>query len=196
MLESLVELVSGSPWTYALVLTVAALDALVPIVPSEATAIAAGVVAAAGELSLALVVAAAAAGAFAGDSSAYGVGRALGPRATRRLPERRVAWAEGKLRAHATLLILAARFVPGGRTVTMTSAGATHLPWLRFERLAAVAAVLWAAYAATLGYVGGRAFEEDPLKALLVGFGLAAGVAVAVEAGRRAVRAARRTSAG
>jgi membrane protein DedA with SNARE-associated domain len=77
----------------------------------------------------------------------------------------------------------------------MTSAGAVHLRWLRFERLALVAAVLWASYAALLGYVGGRAFEDDPLKALIVGFGLAAGVAVAVEAGRRLARAARRTPA-
>ena len=69
-----------------LVLAVAALDAVFPVVPSEATAIAAGVVAGAGDLSIALVVAAAAAGAFAGDSGAYGLGRAFGPRATRRLP--------------------------------------------------------------------------------------------------------------
>ena len=137
MLESLVELVSASGWTYVLVLAVAALDAVFPVVPSEATAIAAGVVAGAGDLSIALVVAAAAAGAFAGDSGAYAIGRSLGPRATRRLPERRVAWAERKLRAHAAMLILVARFVPGGRTVTMTSAGAVGLPWLRFERLAA-----------------------------------------------------------
>jgi membrane-associated protein len=195
MLESLAELVSASSWTYALVLAVAALDALLPIVPSEATAIAAGVIAGAGDLSIALVVAAAAAGAFAGDSSAYGLGRALGPRATRRLPERRVAWAERKLQAHAALLIVVARFVPGGRTVTMTSAGAVRLPWLRFERLALLAAVIWGSYAALLGYAGGRAFEDDPLKALLVGFGLAAAVAVAVEAGRRLVRAARRPAA-
>jgi membrane protein DedA with SNARE-associated domain len=77
----------------------------------------------------------------------------------------------------------------------MTSAGAIRLGWLRFERLAAVAAVLWASYAVVLGYVGGRAFEEDPLAALLVGFGLAAAVAVAVEAARRVARAARRTAA-
>lgn len=195
MLDSLVDVISSSPWTYAIVLAVALLDAVFPIVPSEATAIAAGVVAGAGDLSLALVIAAAAAGAFAGDSGAYGVGRAFGPRATGRLPERRVAWAERTLNANAALLILVARFVPGGRTVTMTSAGAVQLPWLRFERLAAMAAVLWASYAVMLGYLGGKAFEDEPTKALLLGFGLAAGLAAAIAGTRRIVRAARRPAA-
>jgi membrane protein DedA with SNARE-associated domain len=70
-----------------------------------------------------------------------------------------------------------------------------RLRWLRFERLALVAAVLWASYAVLIGYAGGRAFEDDPLLALLLGFGLAAAVAVAVEAGRRLARAARRIPA-
>jgi len=195
MLESLVELVSASGWTYVLVLVVAALDAVLPVVPSEATAIAAGVLAGAGDLNIGLVVAAAAAGAFAGDSAAYGIGRGLGPRATARLPRRRVAWAERTLSAHAALLIVVARFVPGGRTATMVTAGAVRLEWLRFERLAAVAAGVWATYAGALGFVGGRAFEDDPLKALLVGFGLAAVLALAFEGLRRAAHALRRPQA-
>ena len=39
-LNSLVDLVSSSPWTYAVILAIAAIDALIPLVPSEATVIA------------------------------------------------------------------------------------------------------------------------------------------------------------
>jgi membrane-associated protein len=69
--------------------------------------------------------------------------------------------------------------------VTMATAGAVRLPWLRFERLAAVAAALWASYAALLGFAGGRAFEERPWIGALLAFGLAAALGLAVEGVRR-----------
>ena len=78
-------LVSASPWTYAVILVVAALDAVLPLVPSETAVISAGVLAGAGDLSLGLVIAAGAAGAFAGDSSAYWLGRRFDRRLERRL---------------------------------------------------------------------------------------------------------------
>ena len=43
--ESIVDAVSGSNWSYLIVFVIAMLDAFFPVVPSEATAIAAGVVA-------------------------------------------------------------------------------------------------------------------------------------------------------
>jgi membrane-associated protein len=97
VLESLTQLVSGSPWTYAIVLGFAALDAIFPLVPSEATAITAGVLAGAGDLHIALVLAAAAAGALIGDNSAYGVGRGAGRITSRPLLRGRQAWAERML---------------------------------------------------------------------------------------------------
>lgn len=69
MWDSLVDLASGSPWTYAVVLGFAALDAIAPLVPSETIVVAAAALAASGRLSLALVLAAAAAGAVAGDNA-------------------------------------------------------------------------------------------------------------------------------
>ena len=75
MLESLTQLISASPWTYAVVLGLAAADALFPVFPSETAAIAAGVLAEAGDLTLAFVIAAAATGAFIGDNVAYWIGR-------------------------------------------------------------------------------------------------------------------------
>lgn len=76
IVDSFVELVSDSPWTYVVIVVVAALDAVLPLVPSEATVISAGVLAGAGDLHLALVIAAGAAGAYGGDASAYWIGGA------------------------------------------------------------------------------------------------------------------------
>src|SRR3712207_9306222 len=76
MLDSL-EALTGSPWAYALILAVAAIDVLFPVVPSEATVITAGVFAAVGELSLAAVIAAGAAGALPGRPAAAAGGRGL-----------------------------------------------------------------------------------------------------------------------
>jgi membrane-associated protein len=190
-LESFIELASASPWTYAVILGIAALDALLPLVPSEATVISAGVLAGTGDLHLAFVIAAGAVGAYAGDSSAYWLGRGLDDRLARRLFRgakgmHRRAWAERALDRHGGPIIFGARFIPGGRTATTVTAGMLLMRWARFAVFAAIAAVGWASYAALLGYIGGRAFEDNPLWGLLLGFGIAALTFLVVEGLRRA----------
>lgn len=190
-IDSLLELVSASPWTYAVILGVAALDAVLPLVPSEATVISAGVLAGAGDLHLGFVIAAGAAGAYAGDSSAYWLGRRLDGRLDRRVfrgakGARRREWARTTLRQHGGPVIFGARFVPGGRTATTVTAGVLRMRWARFAAFAGFAGVAWAAYAAVLGYVGGRAFEDNPWWGLVLGFGIAAATFLVVEAARRA----------
>lgn len=189
--ESFLELVSASPWTYAVILGVAALDAVLPLVPSEATVISAGVLAGAGDLQLGFVIAAGAAGAYAGDSSAYWLGRRLDTRLERRLfpgvkGARRRLWATKALARHGGPLIFGARFVPGGRTATTVTAGLLGMRWVRFASFAGAAAVGWASYAALVGYLGGRAFQNNVLWGLVVGFGVAAGTLLVVEVLRRA----------
>jgi membrane protein DedA with SNARE-associated domain len=194
MLESLTSLISSSPWTYAIVLGVAAGDAIFPFFPSETAAIAAGVLAGAGDLSIVFVVAAAAAGAFIGDNSSYTIGRTAGQKVTRPLfrgekGRLRRRWAERTLDERGGYLIVTARFIPGGRTATTLTAGFTRMRWPRFVRFAAVAAVLWASFAAGLGYLGGRAFEEHPLLGLAAALTAAAAITVGVEVVRRIPRA-------
>src|SRR5690348_3714455 len=100
MFDQFTQVVSdASGWAYAVVLLLALLDALLPVVPSETVVITAGVVAADGGLSLALVIVAAAVGAFAGDNSAYLVGRRFGTPVRDRFfrgdkARKRLAWAE------------------------------------------------------------------------------------------------------
>ena len=50
MFQQIVDAISGSSWSYAIVFGVAAVDAFFPLVPSEATVITAGVLAASGDL--------------------------------------------------------------------------------------------------------------------------------------------------
>src|SRR5262249_34909102 len=158
---------------YAVVFVFAFLDALLPVVPSETAVITASVVAATGQLSLPLVIAAAACGAFAGDNAAYFIGHRFGPHARARYfrgekGRKTIRWTERQLAERGGELILVARFIPGGRIAVTLSAGAVRYPWLRFAVFDAVAGILWAFYAAFLGYFGGKAFEHTPWAGLLI----------------------------
>jgi membrane-associated protein len=173
----------SSEWAYAIVFVFAFLDALIPIVPSETAVITAGVVAAAGDLSLAMIIPAAAAGAFLGDNSAYFIGRRFGSRATERFfsserAKQRIEWADQQLRERGGELIAVGRFIPGGRTAVALSAGTLRFPWRRFVVFDAVAALGWAVYSALLGYYGGRTFEGGwgLLLALVTAFAVAGGI--------------------
>jgi membrane-associated protein len=75
MLESLADVVSGSPLTYPVVALLVAGDAIVPVFPGESAVVAAAVLAAEGELMVWLILLAAFGGAFLGDLLMYGLGR-------------------------------------------------------------------------------------------------------------------------
>jgi membrane protein DedA with SNARE-associated domain len=174
----------------------ALLDALLPAVPSETAVITAGVVASQGDLDLALVIASAAVGAFLGDNAAYGIGRRWGEPARRRFfsgekAQGRLDWVERQLEERAGQLIVGGRFIPGGRTAIGLGSGLVRFPWRRYLVFDALAGLGWALYASLLGYFGGRAFEQQPWKGLLLALALAFLVAGAVE-GVRHLR--RRTS--
>jgi len=196
--NAIVDAVSGSNWSYLIVFGVAMLDAFFPIVPSEATAIAAGVVAGAGDLRVELLIAAAALGAIVGDNISYAGGHFLGERITNRFfsgekSKKRLAWAERMLAERGGYLIVVARFIPGGRTVTTFTAGLVKtFRWRRFIVFDVIAGVIWGSYTVLLGYFGGKTFEEEPWKGLLLAFGIAVAVTAAVEVYRhlRARRAA------
>ena len=188
MFESLTEYVSGSPWTYAFLFVIAALDVIIPLVPSETSVILAGVLASTGDLNLVLVILFAAAGAIVGDNTAYWIGRKVGHRIVDRWfkGERRkqVDWAHKQVQERGGYLIIIGRFIPGGRTAVTLSCGMLEMPWRRFITWDVAAGLLWATYAAMLGYVGGRTFEENPLKGFLLAFVVALGIAGVIEAYR------------
>lgn len=188
MFESLTDYVSGSPWTYLFLFAIAAIDAFIPLVPSETSVILAGVLASTGDLVLVLVILFAAAGAIVGDNISYWLGRKLGHRIVDRFfkGERRkqVDWAQRQVEERGGYLIIIGRFIPGGRTAVTFSCGMLEMRWRRFISFDVVAGLVWATYATLLGYVGGRTFEENPLKGFLLAFVVALGIAGAIEAYR------------
>ena len=185
MFNSLTQYVSGSPWTYAFIFAVAALDVIIPLVPSETSVILAGVLAASGDLMIWLVILCAAAGAIVGDNIVFFIGRSAGPWIEERFfkgeRHKRIEWAEDQIQRRGGYLILVARFIPAGRTAVTLSCGLLEMRWHRFIRYDIAAGLLWALYAALLGYFGGKAFEEQPFKGFLVAFGVALGITGAVE---------------
>jgi membrane-associated protein len=197
VLDSLTDLANGSPWTYAVVLAVAALDAVLPIAPSETVLVAAGALAGSGKLELPLVLPAAAVGALIGDNLAYVLGRRLGPRARRRLAgkgvEKRLAWAQKQLDERGASVILVARFIPGGRTAVTLTAGALAFPWRRFFAYDVAAAVLWSCYGGLIGFFGGSALED--WRGLLLALGIAFVLALGLEQVRRLIRRVRAADA-
>ncbi|MDG4825298.1 DedA family protein [Asanoa sp. WMMD1127] len=183
--------VMSSPWLYALVFALAMLDGFFPIVPAETAVITAGVFAASGQPDLVPLVAVAAAGAFAGDHVSYALGRAAGGRKPTR--NRAVAWARSAVAERGGLMLVVARYIPGGRTAVTLSMGALGYPRARFTAFDALAAVSWALYSALIGYFGGAAFEGDPVRGLLLGLGVAMSVTLVVEVVRHVRRRGRAT---
>ncbi|MEW2458187.1 DedA family protein [Streptomyces albus] len=197
MNEAIVHAVEGfvsTPWVYAALFGIAMLDGFFPVVPSETLVITLGVFAAAeGEPSLVAVIVVAAAGAFAGDHISYAIGRRSGVRIAARLrrgsrAERVYARVGRMLAERGGLVLVAARYIPGGRTAATLTTGATGFPRRSFTRYDAVAVVSWAVYSAGLGYAGGAAFEESPLYGVGLGLALAFTITLAHE-GLRALRA-------
>ena len=194
MFQSIVDTISGSNWSYAIIFAVAMLDAFFPLVPSETTVIAAGVLAAQGDLRIELVLIAAATGAICGDNVTFWIGKTLGERIAGKIftgkRRRHLDWAHKTVEERGGYLIVIARFIPAGRTAVTFACGSLDWAWTRFIKFDIVAGVIWGAYASLLGYFGGKTFEDHPWFGLLIALGIALSLGFVVE-GIRHLRARR-----
>ena len=182
MFQSIVDAVSGSNWSYLIVFAVAMLDAFFPIVPSEATAIAAGVVAGTGGLRVELVILAAALGAIAGDNICFRAATSSASALNQRFFQGEKAQETSRSgrgrrsrNAAATSSSSRASSRAARTAATFTAGFVDGMPWRRFLRYDAIAGAIWGTYTVLLGYFGGKTFEEQPWKGLLLAFVVALG---------------------
>src|SRR4051794_16954426 len=178
-MTDLLTAVATPVWAYLAIYGFLTVDAMVPVVPTQAIMITSGALVVYGNLSLPLVIAVGALGMLSGDSLAYVLGRTAGhtgratwlserlaalrrrfaPRAdepadgdsrTRRAAER---FTRG-LRRPGPLVLLLCRFVPGGRMAAGYHAGRQGYPVRLFLAYDGAAALAWACYGALVGHIG------------------------------------------
>ncbi|WP_328999457.1 DedA family protein [Kribbella sp. NBC_00709] len=184
----------SSWWIYLALWGFAALDGFFPAIPSETLVVTAGVFAAStGEPNLYAVIVVAAIGAFIGDHISYALGRGAGGRLLDRVKpgtkrHAAILWARRSLEERGGLVLVVARYVPGGRTAVTLTMGSVRYPLASFTPFAALAAVSWGAYCTLVGFIGGKAFEDNPLKGVVLGIGLALAVTLVVELVRHRLR--------
>lgn len=183
IMQFMEELMS-SPWIYLGIFLIALLDGFFPVVPAETAVITAGVYASTnGKPILWLVVIVAAAGAFAGDHISYFIGRTAGGGIRRKMkPGSKKAklfdWAENALAERGGLVLIIARYIPGGRTATTLITGSVGYPLRKFAFFDSIAGISWALYSVGIGFFAGHAVEGDPIKGLLLGFGIAVSITI------------------
>jgi membrane protein DedA with SNARE-associated domain len=182
-------LLTLSGWAaLAVLFTLPALEApafLGLVLPGELALLLGGVLASQGRIPLAAALAVGTAGALAGDSAGYWIGRRWGPR----LLASRLAGRVGPARLHRveSLLLLGGgralvvgRCTAGARVVLPGLAGMLGLRYRTFAVWTGVAATGWAVAHVLVGYVAGAGWRHVHLLTGRVGIGLAAAVAVAL----------------
>ncbi|MDO5494295.1 MAG: DedA family protein [bacterium] len=176
-LDSMILALVGSAWIIPILILLATIDGFFPPVPSESIVIAVAALTAAGSgPPFWLLIPAAALGAFLGDQIAFTIGR--------KIPVARIPFlnsgrgAELVAKANATIfrrpapLLIAGRFIPGGRVAVNVSAGAMGFPRRRFIEIDVVASILWAVYSTILGVAAGAYLGSRPLLSVVVGVAL------------------------
>lgn len=188
-MTDLLTVIATPAWVYLALFGLLAVDAVVPVVPTQAIMITSGALTVYGGLHLPLIIAVGALGMFTGDVLCFVLGRtagqSTGPGIGGRLAALRHRWApRGEhhevpviahpgsarraaarftrgLRRPGPLVVLLCRFVPGGRMAAGYHAGRTGYRARLFLAYDAVAAVGWATYGGLVGYIGGTALTQS-----------------------------------
>ena len=155
------------------------------VLPGEVALVLGGVLAAQDRIPLAVALVVGTAGALAGDSAGYWIGRRWGPRLVtsglgRRVGPARLRRVEALLRRGGGWALLVGRCTAGVRVVLPGLAGMLGLRYRTFACWTGLAATIWAVAHVVLGYAAGAGWRQAHHLGGRVGIALALGVAVAL----------------
>jgi membrane protein DedA with SNARE-associated domain/membrane-associated phospholipid phosphatase len=147
---------------YFAVLLLVGLESLGLPLPGETALLTAAAYAAAGHLSIAGVIAAAAVGAALGDAGAYWIGRTGGLALVRRygrflrVDDAKLERGQAFFKEHGGKTVFFGRFVSLLRMLAALLAGVTRMPYGRFTLFNVAGGICWAVLVGSLGYTFGR----------------------------------------
>ncbi|GAA2687159.1 MULTISPECIES: VTT domain-containing protein [Actinosynnema] len=186
-LTAVFDVVLRSAWLLPVLALLIALDAPVPVLPSETLLVAAASGAfhahdASAVLGLAVT---AMIGSVLGDFLVYGLGR--GSHRLLRVPEDAGpgGWVRRNLTSRPVVVCVGARLLPGGRLVSTAACGRVGLPVRRFLPATLAASAVWSAYMLAFGALLGPLTHGHPLLSLAAGLLLSAVTAGGFELARR-----------
>ena len=183
---SFIEGLMDSVAIYPVLFGISFVDALIPMIPSELPIIMAGVYAATtGQPFAPLAMLAAASGAVFGDHVTYFLGRQFSKK-IERVP---VDSCRGKVFAstctlldrHGPTILIVARFIPWGRIAVNLLLGVMRMSLRSYTPYDVIGVLIWVVYGVTVGYLGGRVFEHNPLAGVLLGLTVALLITVIIE---------------
>ncbi|HET9841293.1 MAG TPA: DedA family protein [Nocardioides sp.] len=169
MLQKVVDtLLSVPPWIALLIIAALVFGEAALffgfVLPGETAVVYGGVLADAGKVSVALVLAIVIVAAVAGDSVGFEVGRALGPRLVRapflRNHPERFADAQAYLRRRGGRAVVVGRFTAFLRAVMPGLAGASLMRYRRFLAFNVIGGVLWGSACVLLGYFAAHSISK------------------------------------
>jgi membrane protein DedA with SNARE-associated domain len=184
MLQNVVDtLLSVPPWIALLIIAALVFGEAALfigfVLPGETAVVYGGVLADAGKVSVALVLAIVIVAAVAGDSVGFEVGRALGPRLARapvlRHHPERFADAQAYLRRRGGRAVVMGRFTAFLRAVMPGLAGASLMRYRRFLAFNVAGGVLWGSACVLLGY-----FAAHSISTITHALGVTSAVIVAL----------------
>lgn len=188
-----------SQWMLPVLSAMIAVDAPIPVLPSETLLMSASAWAFGEQKALTVLALflAALIGSAAGDLVTYGLGRSSHRVLSRSLDAGCAlsTWVRRHLHLRPGVALIGARFMPGGRLVSTAAAGRYGLPLRRFLPWSLASSAAWSCYLLVIGLLLGPFTGGSPLLSLLAGAVMAAltaagfGVARRIRAGRRPARA-------
>ncbi len=164
---------AGEWWTYVVVSILSWIDGFFPPLPSESLVIAMSSLSTThgGPVRLWILIPLAMAGAYAGDITAYWIGRSVPRRWVVRgeRGERTFSRAQRVMYAKGPVVLLSARFIPVYRIAMNMTAGGVRYSFRKFLVIDSIATVLWASFSVGIGLAAGSALSHNPLLGIIIG---------------------------